>query len=167
MAYRGDGDYRDYHNRRLLVDVSSVEPSSLSTILDADKNPHMYSDYSFEVVNSTGWRVIDMLADYLPMFDCRPELFTRVTFDDRTALLFEYKIHSLSNYLYGTTELYWIILLFNEIDDNSDLTRVFLKEKGILALNSDGIGLLNEILSLRDRMKDAYSIDKLFEAYEG
>jgi len=164
MSLRGDNSYRDYHGRMLVTEgVPGSEPSNLPALLKQARDFHELSDFAFEVYDGSGYMCIDGMADYLIMFDSRPDLFKWIQFDDYAAIHFAMKWHSLSDYLYGTTELFWVIPFFNNISDPTEMTRDYLKKYGIWALKQEGLDILEYVKVLYKRINVQNGTNILFE----
>lgn len=150
---RGDRNVRDSFIMPLIVNENmSEEPESLLDILNKPNNLHKHSFYQFQTPRVNGITQ-NTLNRYMPYLIDKNECFDLLKFKPTEARFFEYKTRSLSKYLYGTTDLYFIIKLFNDIQHDSELSYNFLTETGIRVLNSAGLKVLDDLLRFQQRVE--------------
>lgn len=104
-----------------------------------------YNLFQFDAYASDG-TVHNILNEFYSWLVGNPQFFDRLVFDKYTSVYFEFKPKSIAKYIYGNTELYYIITLFNDIQHPSDLTRQYLKTQGLMYLNMTGMKALHDII---------------------
>lgn len=151
---RGDRNIRDYFNTPKLVSTAlGEEPMSLTEILNYGSTFTKYSFFSYQTAKVDGLTQ-NILNEYMAFLTDKEEYFTLVTLDKYAAILFQYKSRSLAKYLYGDTSMYWIITFFNEdIQHDSDLTANYLRNNGLVVLNSKGLEALDKLVTFKEKLE--------------
>lgn len=149
---RDDKNIRDYFAIPLLAqNLSNTEPESLSDIMEIN-NESNFSIFKFETSNNIGLTQ-NILDRYIPYLEDKPELFSRVVFDKYIANLCEFKSRSIAKYLYGDTSLFYMIMTFNDLQHDSELTAQYLRTSGLKMLNGKGFEELNKLLGFKQRIE--------------
>ncbi|MGL5316959.1 MAG: hypothetical protein ACRC92_27115 [Peptostreptococcaceae bacterium] len=140
----------DNHERRIirasLMDNQLPKdqvPASLGKFLETDKNTQGVM-MKFEVEVAKDEVVKNVLNKYLIQLDDE-DFVTTVQLDEELAGSFSEKPHSLSLFLYGTTKMYYTIMMLNNINHPAELSRNLLVNTGIKVFNSNGIKKLSEL----------------------
>lgn len=100
--------------------------------------------------------VIGDLGDSFNLFDIFPSAIydenymILVSFSERQAIEYEYKVKALSKKLYSSdsTEYYYLVMLLNNIRTPGDMSREFLLREGIKILNNEGLQRLTELYNM-------------------
>lgn len=108
--------------------------------------------------------VVNVLSDFFSWLIANPNFFHVMKCDIYKATYFEYKPKLISKYLYGTTELSYIITYFNDIQHDSELTKDMLMTRGFVYLNQEGLHALEKILSFKEFMES--NDDESFKEWE-
>lgn len=161
-SLRDDRNIRDYFKIPLLTqDVSVEEPETLEALMSLD-NESDFNIHKFESEHSSGLTQ-NILDRYIAFLEDKPELFTRVKFDRYIANMCEFKSRSIAKYLYGNTQLFYLIQYFNDISHDSELTASYLRETGLKMLNGKGFEMLNKILIFKERVEAVDGSSTFFE----
>lgn len=100
--------------------------------------------------------VIGDLGDSFNLFDIFPSAIydenymILVSFSERQAIEYEYKVKALAKKLYSSdsTEYYYLVMLLNNIRTPGDMSREFLLREGIKILNNEGLQRLTELYNM-------------------
>lgn len=100
--------------------------------------------------------VIGDLGDSFNLFDIFPSAIydenymILVSFSERQAIEYEYKVKALAKKLYSSdsTEYYYLVMLLNNIRTPGDMSRDFLLREGIKILNNEGLQRLTELYNM-------------------
>lgn len=129
-------NYKESDNKKIKT-LSEYLSSTSSKQLDLSK---------FEIkLDDDGELVSNIINRFYLSLD-EPEYLINIKFDQFQANEFSEKIKSLAKHIYGDTNLYYIIMYFNNINHPSELSANLLKNKGLYVLNETGLSKLNEII---------------------
>lgn len=155
---RGDNNIRDYFSIPLISqDTIQNDPDSIKKILGMD-NMSEFNISVFDVEDDEGVSQ-NILDRYMPFIEDKQNCFTRIKLDQYMANYCIGKSRSISKYLYGTTQLYYFIIAFNDITHDSELTFDLLHNIGIKVPNGNGLELLRKIKVFRGRLEALHGDD--------
>lgn len=148
--FRGDTGIREYLKNPFITDDGKNDPpKSFRELIEKDNNLSKYNIMQFEATNDTGnvQNIINRYVSWLAQFT------TKVEFDIYTASHMSERPFQLARYFYGDENLFWIIMVFNNIDHPSTLTKDYLMTNGLVVLTARGIEMLRQILKLKERLE--------------
>lgn len=117
-----------------------------------------YALERYESSNKIGLKH-NVLIKYLWAIYDNPDYITNYRLNIYLANECEFKSKSLAKVLYGDTEMYWIILMLNDISHESELSKDMLMNKGVMVLNGNGLTYLTKLLNFKMRKEVQNSID--------
>lgn len=100
--------------------------------------------------------IIGDLGDSFNLFDIFPSAIydenymILVSFSERQAVEYEYKVKALAKKLYSSdsTEYFYLVMLLNNIRTPGDMDKEFLLREGIKILNNEGLQRLTELYNM-------------------
>lgn len=150
---RGDNNIRDYFlEPRLNKEHKSQEYTSITEIMDSGKVLVDLSMYKFETVEVDGLTQ-NVFNDYLSYITDNPENTQYITFDANAAVRFEFKPWSICKWLYGNSELYYILYALNDIEHDSDFSHDFLMSHPLRVITGPGLAALQKVLDFKQRIE--------------
>lgn len=149
MAVIDDSGIRGYlYTPFITEDGKTAAPRNFKELIEKDKYLSKYNVMQFEASNEYGdiQNIINRYVTWLAQFTVRVEI------DVVTASHFSERPMQLARYFYGDENLFWVIMVFNNIEHPSSITKDWLMTNGIVALNARGIEMLRQILKLKERL---------------
>lgn len=147
---------RPYIEEPLLIneETSHMEvPSDFKDFLNKSCDPNQYSKfnmYNYDTgVPNNMWG--NIFTDFVAWQIAHPEFFQRVKMDKHQAAIMEFKSRLIAKSFYGDSNLFYTILIFNDIVHESELTKDMLENQGIIALTDAGMDALQKILDFKRR----------------
>ena len=152
MAVIDDSGIRGYlYNPFITEDGKTASPKNFRELVEKDYYPSKYNITRFEATNEYG-DVQSIINRYIT-FLTQSRFCSKIIFDVYTASHFHERPMQLSRYFYGDESMFWIILMMNNIDHPSTLSKDYLLTNGLIVLNSRGVEMLRQILKLKERLE--------------
>ena len=152
MAIIDDSGIRGYlYTPFITEDGRSTAPRTFKELIQKDSNLSKYNIMRFEASNEYG--DIQNIINRYVSFLTQARFCSKIVFDIYTASHFYERPMQLSRYFYGDEAMFWIIMVMNNIDHPSTLTKDWLLTNGLIVLNSRGIEMLRQILKLKERLQ--------------
>lgn len=150
---RQDKNIRDYFiTPKISSNAQTQELTSITDIMNSGKYLVDLSLYKFETPQVGGVSQ-NIFNDYIHYFTDNPQNTQRVMFDSYAARRFEYKSWSICKWLYGNTELYYLIYALNDIEHDADLSYDYLTTHPLLVPSGPGLEALKDILLFKERVE--------------
>mgnify|MGYP003397993786 FL=1 len=142
-------DPRKYLKGTPLISSNEIkeEISTLAELLNTNENlDSTMNEYKFESMSKEdAFDYVNIFNEYVVFFD-NSSYVSNIKLTDPQIVLFAYKPKSLSKFLYGNNDLYFIFFQFNNnLKHASDLSVDYLKNNHLRVLNNEGIKKLKEL----------------------
>lgn len=150
---RNDNNIRDFFIQpKISANAQVSEYRSMSDIMNSGEYLVDLSLYKFETAEISGLTQ-NVFNEYIAYLVDNPGNTQVVTFDHHAALRFEYKSWSICKWLYGNTELYYLIFALNDIEHDADLSYDYLKTHPLRVPTGLGLDALKRILAFKERIE--------------
>ncbi len=150
---RNDRNIRDYFLEPKVSATAKVDEfQTMSEIMNSGEYIVDLSLYKFETAEVSGLTQ-NMFNDFIAYLTDNPANTRTVEFDHNAALRFEYKSWSICKWLYGNTELYYLLFALNDIEHDADLSYDYLRSHPLRVPTGLGIEALKNLLIFKDRIE--------------
>lgn len=150
---RNDNNIRDFFIQpKISANAQSKEYVSMREIMNSGQVLVDLSLYKFETAEVNGLTQ-NLFNEYIAYLTDNPGNTQYVTFDHHSALRFECKSWSICKWLYGNSELYYILFALNDIEHDADLTYDFLRTHSLRVPTGVGLDALKRILTFKERIE--------------
>lgn len=150
---RNDRNIRDYFIQPRISSIAKTEEfRTMTEIMNSGKYLADLSLFKFETAEVSGLTQ-NTFNDFIAYLTDNPGNTQVIEFDHNAALRFEYKSWSICKWLYGNSELYYLIFALNDIEHDADLSYDYLRTHPIRVPAGPGLEALQRLLTFKERIE--------------